>query len=268
MRILVLADNNTYIDQYYLGEPAACFYLEDGDTKILLDAGYSDVFIKNAAALHVDLKEVSHIALSHGHNDHTRGLRFLQKAVDMRGITIVAHPGVFADRYDGPVPIGCPVEQSFLEDACRLVLTKDPYPVSEHITFLGEIPAVTDFERTKPVGFIKDGGIAKDDFVTDDSALALKTKNGLFIVTGCSHSGICNIIEHARKVCNEERIAGVLGGFHLLRVSEQLTQTIEYFKRNNITNLYPCHCVSFAAKAEIHKQLPIHEVGVGMEITL
>ena len=57
MRILVLVDNNTYIDQYYLGEPAACFYLEDGGTKILLDAGYSDVFIKNAGKMHVDLKK-------------------------------------------------------------------------------------------------------------------------------------------------------------------------------------------------------------------
>ena len=150
----------------------------------------------------------------------------------------------------------------------RLVLTKEPYPISEHITFLGEMPAVTDYERTKPVGFMKDASGTRDDFVTDDSALALTTENGLFIVTGCSHSGICNIIEHARKVCNEERIAGVLGGFHLLEVSQQLVKTIEYFKRNNITNLYPCHCVSFAAKAEIHRQLPIHEVGVGMEIVL
>ena len=268
MRILVLADNNTYIDQYYLGEPAACFYLEDGDVRMLLDAGYSDVFITNAGKMHVDLKEISHIAISHGHNDHTRGLRFLHDAVDMRGITIVAHPGVFAERFDGPTPIGCPVEQSFLENAGRLVLTKAPYPISEHIVFLGEIPAATDFERTKPVGFIKDADGTRDDFVADDSALALKTEKGLFIVTGCSHSGICNIIEHARAVCGEERIAGVLGGFHLLEVSQQLVKTIEYFKRNNITSLYPCHCVSFAAKAEIHRQLPIHEVGVGMEIVL
>ena len=268
MRILVLVDNNTRIDQYYLGEPAACFYIEDGGTKILLDSGYSDVFIKNAGKMHVDLKKISHIALSHGHNDHTRGLRFLHGAVDMRNITIVAHPGIFAERYEGAIPIGCPVERSFLEDVSRLVLTKEPHSISEHITFLGEIPAVTDFERTKPVGFVKDAGGTRDDFVADDSALALTTENGLFIVTGCSHSGICNIIEHARKVCNEERIAGVLGGFHLLEVSQQLVKTIEYFKRNNITNLYPCHCVSFAAKAEIHRQLPIHEVGVGMEIVL
>ena len=45
MKLTVLVDNNTFIDQYYLGEPAVCYYIEDGETKILLDAGYSDVYI-------------------------------------------------------------------------------------------------------------------------------------------------------------------------------------------------------------------------------
>lgn len=28
MKLTVLADNNTFIDRYYRGEPALCFYLE------------------------------------------------------------------------------------------------------------------------------------------------------------------------------------------------------------------------------------------------
>ena len=43
MKITVLCDNNTRIDAYYLGEPALSLYLEDGDARILLDTGYSDV---------------------------------------------------------------------------------------------------------------------------------------------------------------------------------------------------------------------------------
>ena len=38
-----------------------------------------------------------------------------------------------------------------------------------------------------------------DDFVLDDTALAYKGRGGLFIITGCSHSGICNIVEYAKK---------------------------------------------------------------------
>jgi len=29
MKLTVLVDNNTFIDRYYCGEPALCFYLED-----------------------------------------------------------------------------------------------------------------------------------------------------------------------------------------------------------------------------------------------
>ena len=35
MKLTILMDNNTYIDQYYLGEPAFSVYIEDGAEKIL-----------------------------------------------------------------------------------------------------------------------------------------------------------------------------------------------------------------------------------------
>ena len=53
------------------------------------------------------------------------------------------------------------------------------------------------------------------DFLIDDSALVYKSDKGLFVITGCSHSGICNIIEYAKEVCSEDRIIGCIGGFHI-----------------------------------------------------
>ena len=46
MKLKVLVDNNTFINRYYLGEPAVSYYIEDEGTNILFDTGYSDVFIK------------------------------------------------------------------------------------------------------------------------------------------------------------------------------------------------------------------------------
>lgn len=46
MKLKVLVDNNTYIDQYYCGEPDISYYIEDEDMSLLLDVGYSDLFIK------------------------------------------------------------------------------------------------------------------------------------------------------------------------------------------------------------------------------
>ena len=61
MKLTVLADNNTLTDQYFLAEPALSFYIEDSGKKILFDAGYSDVFIKNAATLGIDLKNLDFV---------------------------------------------------------------------------------------------------------------------------------------------------------------------------------------------------------------
>ena len=74
MKLTVLMDNNTYIDRYYLGEPAACYLLETGERTILLDTGYSACTLENARRMGVDLSRVTDIVLSHGHDDHTGGL--------------------------------------------------------------------------------------------------------------------------------------------------------------------------------------------------
>ena len=132
----------------------------------------------------------------------------------------------------------------------------------------GRDPRSNDFEAQKPIGIQKRSGIAETDYVLDDTALAYKTENGLFIITGCSHSGICNIISHARQVCGDDRIVGVLGGFHLFEVDEQTEKTIAYLKNCNIKQLYPCHCVSLPVKAEMMKGLPVTEAGVGMRLEI
>ena len=55
MKLKVLVDNNTYIDRYYLGEPAVSYYIEDGNTRLLFDTGYSDAFVSNAEKMGMDL---------------------------------------------------------------------------------------------------------------------------------------------------------------------------------------------------------------------
>lgn len=74
MKLTVLVDNNTYIDQYYLGEPGVSYFIEDCGIRILFDTGYSDVYVRNAKKMGIDLSELDAVVLSHGHNDHTGGL--------------------------------------------------------------------------------------------------------------------------------------------------------------------------------------------------
>lgn len=263
MKLTVLVDNNTYIDQYHLGEPALSYYIEDEDTKLLLDVGYSDVFLRNAATLGIDLDAVSTIAISHGHDDHTGGLKpYFEKTHE--GLTIVAHPDAFKAKFSETLYLGSPLLTEDLKERCHLVLSKEPVQISRNITFLGEIPQMTGFEKRKPFGMQRVDGIPSADHVCDDTALVYKGEDGLRIITGCSHSGICNIIEYAKKVCGDDRVLGIIGGFHLVEVTDQVEKTIAYLKENHVKDLYACHCTSFAVKAEIHKVLPITEVGVGL----
>ena len=105
----------------------------------------------------------------------------------------------------------------------------------------------------------------------DDSALAYEGKEGLFIITGCSHSGICNIVLQALR-CSKQKesrcksVSGIIGGFHLLKKSQQLTETIRFLEQHTKGILYPCHCVSFATKCEMMNTLPLTEVGVGLQL--
>lgn len=79
MKLKVLLDNNTYIDEYYLAEPAVSYYIEDEENKILFDTGYSDIFIKNAKKMNINLENLNKLVISHGHNDHTGGLEHFIK---------------------------------------------------------------------------------------------------------------------------------------------------------------------------------------------
>ena len=266
MKLTVLVDNYTFIDEYYWGEPGVCFYIEDGDEKLLFDLGYSDLFIRNAEKMKIDLSKVRKIILSHGHDDHTGGLPHFMKNFDPSETQLIAHPGALMKKVYENMSIGSPASQDSLEGLCKVTLSKRPVEISEKLIFLGEIPMLCEFEKRIAIGKTLSSDGWKDDYVYDDSSLVYRGEEGLYIITGCAHSGICNTIEYAKKVCGDERIAGVIGGFHLLEMNERVEKTIAYFKKNGISSLYPCHCVSLFVKGEMLRQLPVKEVGVGLTL--
>ena len=260
MKLTVLVDNNTYIDQYYLGEPAVSYFIEAEGRRILFDAGYSDIFLKNAEKMGIDLTDLTHIVLSHGHNDHTRGLLFLPPS----RARLVAHPGCFVPKFCDGEDIGAPFSAGEAAERWDACFSREPVALTEHLLYLGEIPRANGFEGKRPIGTA--GG--QDDYLPDDTALVWRREDGLFIITGCSHSGICNIVEYAKKVCGDDRVLGILGGFHLLEDNAQLEETVAFLSGLNMKMLYPCHCVCLQAKAKMLTRMPVTEVGVGMTLEL
>lgn len=265
MKLVVLADNNTYIDQYYLAEPALSIYIENGGKKYLFDTGYSDVYLKNAERLGIELESLDAVIISHGHNDHTGGLAFYPKRQNKS--LLIAHPGIMEPKKAEGLSISLPVSEDYLQDRFAVKLTREPLWLDEQLVFLGEIPRVNDFENKKSVGehCLADGW--HDDYVLDDSALVYKQKDEIYIITGCSHTGICNIAEYAKQVTGCRVIKSIIGGLHLFSGhSQQTVAIVDYLKQNVEGTIYPCHCTNLAAKFALHAQLPVHEVGVGLTL--
>lgn len=211
--------------------------IELDDKKILFDLSYKDDIYKNTKKANIDLSKIDFIVLSHSHIDHTEGLRFFDFSLAKN---LLAHPDCFKEIYYEEEFAGCPLKLDYLKRKINVILTKEPYWISEKIVFLGQIPRKNDFEAKCPVGYLKTG---KEDFVLEDSAIAIKTKKGIVIISGCSHSGICNIIEYAKLICDENRVYSILGGLHLFE-NNLIKKTIDYLKNQNIDLIYATHCLS------------------------
>ena len=267
MKISVLTDNYACYNQRLKAEHGASYLIEDGETRILMDTGSSGLFLENAARMHLDLSSVQYLVLSHGHWDHTDGLRAFMDHFGpdvCRQITLIAHPDAFFPKYEGDRFIGCRTSPEELSRYFQMKLTKEPVHLSSHITYLGEIPRRVDFENRTPLGMTVKDGEPQDDYLFDDSALVLRGEEGIYVVTGCSHSGICNITEQAKALTGVSRVLGIAGGFHLHTRNEQLERTIAYLKEEHIPELYPAHCTSCEARFAMSEEVPIKELGVGL----
>jgi 7,8-dihydropterin-6-yl-methyl-4-(beta-D-ribofuranosyl)aminobenzene 5'-phosphate synthase len=276
MQLTVLVDNNTYIDRYFYGEPGVSYLIREGNLNILFDVGYSDVLLRNAQKMNLSLWDVDFIVISHGHIDHTGGLEPLIKyyseaageKIPHRTASLVAHPLAFHRKQkEAFADIGSliPVEKLALH--FQLNLSQKPLWLSDKLVFLGEIERTNDFEAQHPLGKRVIDNVTEDDYLMDDSALVYQSPVGLVIITGCSHAGICNIVTYARKVCREERIVDIIGGFHLQQPGQiQLQKTLEYFRQVNPTALHACHCTDLRSKIALAGVVPLEEVGVGLRL--
>lgn len=140
--------------------------------------------------------------------------------------------------------------QKKLEARFQLNLTKKPYYIADDFLYLGEI------ENNK-----------SDDI--DDSALVYIMQDKLFIVAGCSHAGIINIVNYAKKVTGIGDIYGILDGLHLINKPAPEIETVsEFFKQEKIEYPAPCHCCDLMSKFILAQNNKIEEICTGDIIVL
>ena len=210
MKWTVLTDNRTCNDQLQT-EHGLSILLEIEKHRILLDTGASDVFIRNAEVMGIDLSMVDYVFISHGHSDHGGGLRSLMD-INQRAKIIVspdALSGKFISKRGHIHSITTEWPKVSKE---RLITIDKSCEIVDGIHIIAHIPQSHPLPKGNQHLFVEntDGSYVNDDFRHE---LALYTKGLLF--TGCAHSGLENILAACPFPVNT-----IVGGFHLLDAHE------------------------------------------------
>ena len=74
MKLTILTEN--VAGGIFSAEHGLSYLIECENNKVLLDTGHSDMFIRNAEKLNINLDDVETVVLSHGHWDHGNGLKY------------------------------------------------------------------------------------------------------------------------------------------------------------------------------------------------
>ena len=264
LKVTVLVEDSAPYESPLLGQHGLSLLLEaerEGDVRrILVDVGQSpDTLLHNVGRLGRSLGEIDAVVLTHCHYDHTQGLARVLKATGKTEIPVIAHPSLFRPNFitapflrhvgvmqgDGP--------DGVLAAGGRLFPVVGPFQLMPGFVTTGEVPRVTDFEEVGiPLSTLDATGRVVQDSMTDDLAVVARVKDrGAVVVTGCSHAGIVNILKHA--VRPGERVAGIIGGLHLVEASEErIAKTVAALSEFSPSLVAAGHCTGFRAQAAIY----------------
>lgn len=273
MKVTILVDNSTLTDTEFRAEPAFAAWIEDAGTRILFDCGYSDIILHNADTMGIDLLSADAVVFSHGHSDHTWGLiPILQRITTLASrsgpppaMRFIGHPASYWSRTTRGIPeIGPLLSPERLSRFGDVIGTRQPRYLTDTLLFLGEIPSRFPFDQRKETGLLMTPDGPVPDLVPDDSAIVGITSEGLVIVTGCAHAGICSVIRQAIEITGDSRIRDVIGGFHLFQSSPDTIRQIScYLHEIHPVELHPCHCTGKPATIAFADILSLDETGVG-----
>ena len=236
MKWTVLSDNRSN-DSRLSTEHGLSMLLETKRHRILLDTGASDVFVRNAEVLGIDLSTVDYVFISHGHSDHAGGLRyFLNQNQQAR---VIVSPDAMSGKFyskRGYLHSITTVWPEGLKD--RLITIERTCEIADGLYVIAHIALIHPLPKGNQHLFVED---SNGDYVHDDFRHELALYTDGFLFTGCAHSGLENIL----AACPYP-VKSVVGGFHLLdgqESEEELLELAERLKEHYPTTwFYTSHC--------------------------
>lgn len=274
MKIITLMDNITSkID--LCCEHGLSYYIETKNHKILFDTGKSDKFLDNAFELGVDLRNVDLCFISHGHYDHTGGLK------DFLGINKKAKVYINKNAFNELYALRDSETKEYIgmnkdiEVSDRFVLTEESVDVDDELSLLMKVKKdILNPESNKSLLEKKAGKYIQDEFDHEQN-LIIKENGEYVIFCGCAHSGVVNIVNAfiQKYKCKPK---AVVGGFHLYRyclenelIEDTVKKTSEYFLNSGI-KYYTGHCTGIESYRVLKNYLGnnIEYLKTGMNISI
>ena len=264
LTVTVLAEDSVPYESPLLGQHGVSYWLEaerEGVTRhILVDVGQNpDALLHNIEKLGVPLGCTDAVVLTHCHYDHTQGLARILEATGRADLPVIAHRALFRLNFV-TVPffqhVGVmqkDMPENLEAAGGRLVSVTGPLQLMPGLCTTGEVPRVTDFEEVGIALSTLDGqGRVVPDLMPDDLSLAARVRNkGVVVVTGCSHSGIVNILKHVLEP--GERVEAVIGGLHLVEAPEgRIEKTVSALEGFSPSLVAAGHCTGFRAQASLY----------------
>jgi len=259
LRITTLSENTAGFPGV-LAEWGLSVLIETGDLKILLDTGASISMPHNAPIFGLDLSTIDKIILSHGHYDHTGGLKEVLRQMGKQ-VEVIAHPDIWAKKYARGEGferyIGVPFSREELEAlGASFTLSKEPVWITDDIVTTGEIVMIAEFEELDPNLYVKEDGEWRHDELWDDRALIIKTDEGLVVILGCAHRGVINTLRHAQEITGVALIHTVIGGTHLTGATEErVLHTAAALQELGVQRVGVSHCTGLPAAVLLAQQL-------------
>ena len=270
MHITVLSDNNG--TEALAGEWGLSILIEEKGLRFLLDAGSSDLCIKNARLLGLDLGSVDAAVLSHAHYDHADGFVPLLRAypglrVYVRGC---AGANCYAVKEAGMEYIGVdPALTAELED--RLIRVEGDYPLAEGVWLIPhKCPDRERIGRREKMFLRRGDALVPDDF-SHEQSLVFETEKGLVVFNSCSHAGAAEIVGEVCRTFPGQRVYAYIGGFHLYRKTpEEVREFARGLEAAGVKKLCTGHCTGEAAFAILKERLgeSITQFRTGLEMDI